>query len=552
MPVRKHLLAIILISLFSLLGLKALLHPGLYTAHDIWHQVARLYYYQRAVSEGAFPPYWISTLAGGFGYPLFIFSYHFPWLLALPILKIGFDIPATIKILFFISYIASGFAMYVLSLRVFKSRWAGITSAILYLWAPYRFLTVLVSAQMGVAFVYTFLPILCLGIVLASEKKRARLGIALTATGTAGIILSHFSSVIAVIPTAAIFLLASFLLTQEKKRILINSGLGLLLGLGLASFYLIPAFYYSRFGLIGFGNYFERHFVNLSQLIYSKWGYGPITNNAKDGELSFQVGIAQWLTVAASCLFIVFSKIKKQKKYLAGFMVLAFVLSIFMMLDWSLPVWKLVTKFIQVDFPFRFMLPAVFAASLLAGFVMISVGKLIKPILFIFLIAVALFTNRNHIRVNLYTNYPIKDYVDAEFTTSSMNEYLPLWVDTHLFSRKLTSPLEPEDIPVSNIERSTQKFSFDAVFPKDLTASVNHVSYPGIVLYVDDAKVPYTTDAYGRINFSAAKGKHGIVVAFEEAKIIRVAKIISLGSVIALLGLIFTPPFLSKLSLRPR
>ncbi|HJX59281.1 MAG TPA: hypothetical protein VJ481_01845 [Patescibacteria group bacterium] len=548
---RKHLLAIILISLFSLLGLKALLAPGLYTAHDIWHQVARLYHYQRAVSEGVFPPYWISTLAGGFGYPLFVFSYHFPWLLALPILKIGFDIPATIKILFFISHIASGFAMYVLSLRVFKSRWAGLTSAILYLWAPFRFLTIIVAAAMGVAFVFTFIPILCLGILLAADEKKARWAVILIALGTAGIILSHFSSVLAVIPTAAIFSLAIFFTAKDRKAFVLNSLRGLLLGLGLSSFYVLPAIYYSKLG-IGFGNNYLRYFVNLSQLVYSKWGYGPIINSAKDGEMSFQVGVAHWISIALSSVLLIFSKRGKTQRHIPLSLLIAFAFSLFMMLDYSLPVWETITHFVPVDFPFRFMLPAVFVASLLAGFVMISVGKLIKPILFIFLIVVALFTNRNHIRVNLYTDYQVEDYVAAEFTTSSMNEYLPLWVDTHLFSRKSTSPLEPENIPVKDIERATQKLSFEAIFPKEMSVSVNHLAYPGIILRVDGNPTNYSRDVYGRVSFSASKGKHNIAVTFEETKMIKIAKLVSLGSLIVLLGLIFTPPFLSKLSLRPR
>src|SRR5438270_619418 len=94
---KSHWFYLILIMLFSIMGMKALFHPGLFTAHDIWHQVARLYYYNLAVSDGQFPPYWISTLANNYGYPLFFFSYHLPWLLALPLLNLGIDIPTVLK-----------------------------------------------------------------------------------------------------------------------------------------------------------------------------------------------------------------------------------------------------------------------------------------------------------------------------------------------------------------------------------------------------------------------------------------------------------------------
>ena len=538
LPVRKHILPLIIVLAVSLLGLKALFHPGLFTAHDIWHQVARLYHYQQAVSQGAFPPYWIATLAGGFGYPLFVFSYHLPWLLALPILKAGFDVPTTIKILFFLSYALSGFAMYALSLKLFKSVWAGVLSAFLYLWAPYRFLTIFVSAQMGVAFVYTFIPILFLGIFMAAEEKRKKLAIAAIAAGVSGIVLSHFSSVIAVVPATAIFALAILFETKDKKLFLINSLKGTLLGIGLSSFYLLPAFYYSRLGVLGFGSYYQRHFVNLSQLVYSKWGYGPITNNAKDGELSFQVGIAQWASLVLSSFLIIVSKIKRPQKYIPASLILGFVISIFMMLDWSLPVWKLIVKVIEVDFPFRFMLPAVFTSSLLAGFLISNVKRFIKPVLLVVLILVALFTNRNHIRVNLYTNFSVKDYVDAEFTTSSMNEYLPPWVNPAIFKTKINSPLEPESVPVANLEKTSQKIFFEAEVPKDMEVTLNHFRYPGINLYLDGQKKEYSNDNYGRITTTLTRGNHKIAVQFEDTPAIKAGKNISLVSLVIFLLLL--------------
>ena len=36
----KHLPLLIIISVFSIVGMKALANPGLFTAHDICHQVA--------------------------------------------------------------------------------------------------------------------------------------------------------------------------------------------------------------------------------------------------------------------------------------------------------------------------------------------------------------------------------------------------------------------------------------------------------------------------------------------------------------------------------
>jgi hypothetical protein len=96
----SHWLFIILILLFGVMGISALFHPGLYTAHDIWHQVARYYHYSQALREGNIFPMWVSQLAFGYGYPLFIFSYHFPWMVGTPLLWLGLDHFTGLKILY--------------------------------------------------------------------------------------------------------------------------------------------------------------------------------------------------------------------------------------------------------------------------------------------------------------------------------------------------------------------------------------------------------------------------------------------------------------------
>lgn len=158
-----HLLSIFIVLLFSLIGLQSLFHPGLFTAHDIWHQVARIYHYYQALNDGQFPPYWIGTLAKGLGYPLFFFSYHLPWIVAFPFLKVGLDIPFTLKLLFFLAYFLSGVSMYFFTNSLFKNKLAALLSSLLYLWAPYHFLTILVIASIGTVFYLYFFTITPVG-----------------------------------------------------------------------------------------------------------------------------------------------------------------------------------------------------------------------------------------------------------------------------------------------------------------------------------------------------------------------------------------------------
>lgn len=553
MNVRTHFLPLLCISILGITGVKALFHPGLFTAHDIWHQVARLYHYQQAVADGQFPPYWIGTLAHGLGYPLFFFSYHLPWIMALPMLSAGASIPEVIKALFILSYVSSGIAMYIFSIQLFKNRLAATLSAILYLWAPYHFSTILVSAAMGTAFVFTFLPLLFLGILKSARDKNPVAGVIITALSVTAVILSHLMSLVAILPVALVF--TFWLVAKNRQRFLVPVA-GVVLGIALSAFYLIPAVYYSRLTQVSTGPFktiYQKNFVNFSQLVYSRWGYG-ISDSAKDAFMSFQVGIAQWLSVTAAALILfVLVADKKMKvvhlikqrfldslprniQILVALLVAAFWLSILAMLDLSRPAWDLASKLITLDYPTMFMLPAVFAGSLAAGAVLLHVKKHLQLAAAAAIVAVALYTNRNHLRVNMYTDYPTWLYVASETTTNSFHEYLPKSADLGLFSGRQMPTILPESLQPSSIKQTSNQLSFLVASSAPGEVEVKHFSFPGINLYLDGAKREYSTTNKGTIKFSLPSGQHHVAIRFEQTALIMASKLISAVGIVCLLA----------------
>lgn len=527
-----EIIPLLLILVFSLVGMNALFHEGLFTAHDIYHQVTRLYYYYNSVADGQFPPYWIMQLASNHGYPLFFFSYHLPWLMGLPMLMFGTSIYTTLKALFFIGFFLSGLSMYFFSKAILLNKKAAILSSILYLWAPYHFLAIFVGASIGVVFSFIFLPLILLGLHLCFKNNKQ--GVIVLAVSLAGIILSHITHLILFIPTIILFLIWELVELRVRKQnlkgVFIKLLLAIILSILISAFYLIPAFYYRSLTYIktesGFATLYERHFINFSQLIYSKWGFGPIVNNAKNGEISFQLGIAQWISILGLVLLKLFKKIKDS---LFFFLLSAFLLNTFLLLDYSSFIWKVISRYLIIDYPFRLILPLVFISSFSAGLIFIKIDKRLQNLFFVLILLTAFYTNRNHTKVNLYTNLKIEDYLTSVITTTTntFHEYTPLTAHRSLVNKKETS-IATADVPVASIRENTNTLEFSVNLDKDQNISINQFYFPGLNTYIDNQKIPVTADENGLIKVDVPKGTHSITVLFEDTLLIKIAKSLTL------------------------
>ncbi len=550
---KRHCPFLLIIFIISVILLGALFHNGIYTAHDIWHNLARLFYYKQAVFEGQFPPYWVGTLLNGWGYPLFFFSYHMPWLTALPFLGVGMNIPDTVKLLFFISYLFSGIFMYLFATSFFKNSWAALLVAFLYLCAPYRFVITFVSAATGIAFTFIFLPLLLYGLSLSATKNK--FAIPVFSIGLSGIILSHLTSLFVLMPVILSFTAIIFFRTSndQRKSFLIKATCGAILGLVLSGFYLLPALYFGR-TVQGLPPVWETGFVSLKQLLYSKWGYGIISFSAEiESPFSFQIGIAQWVSVLVGTLILLLPRIKKNIRLDIIILLTGFAVSIFLTLKYSAPLWDSLARTINIDFPFRFIMPAFIVGSMLAGYIYIVLPRRFKLLLFLGLVFIGLYTNRNHLKVNMYIEDSIYTYIASETTTNSYDEYLPKWALKGVVGSKRVSILDNGSIQIKNLFQNTKEISFDLISSEEQYSSINYLSYPGLTTYIDGKEIKTTIDGVGRIKVLIPKGNHHLEVNFRGNPITTIGKIMSLGGIILFIYFILKSKIsFPKLSLLPQ
>ncbi len=556
--ISRHILPSIVLFLLGVWSVQALFHPGLFTAHDIWHNVARFYWYTQALSQGEWLPAWISPLAGGYGYPLFIFSYPLPWLIGYPLVALGFSLEVALKVLYGASFVASGMLMYGFANRVFKSRLAALSSGAVYMIAPYHFLTTFVSAATGIAVAYTLIPLLFWGMWEIGEKKFKR-GSVLLALGLAGVITSHLILAVMLSLFALVWSLFLLLKTKHKLPVLKHLLFGVVLGLGLAAFYLLPFSAYSK--LIrandpgaGFSKLYETNFATIEQLLYSPWGFGPIISNAKDGEISLQVGVVQWLAFFALAIVLgipivklgikrnfsfahkqinTLDKVRRKKFAMGRLLFLLFALSIFSIWELSKPLWDFTARVLPLDYPFRLLVVAVLFGSLLAGQLVILVQhRFMRLILTLSLVSIALYTNRNHMRVNLYTSIPIADYVQSEKTTNTMDEYLPLTAERSLTNKPFAF-IEPGH-PISNTLQSLNQTSLEVEASQSGSVRLGQWAFPGQIVFLDGNEIQTQVASDGRIELELPAGAHDVTISYQKTAPFTIGYVISIASLVIL------------------
>lgn len=528
-------LVILFIVVLSLVTLKDLFKTGYYTSHDGIHQVPRLYYFDQAILDGQIPPRWAGGLLNGFGYPLFIFSYHMPWFIAEPIHLIGFSIFDSIKITFILGFLLSGITMFYFQ-KILFGRFAAFIGTILYLFAPFRFSNIFVRGAIGDATLFIFPPLIFSALFKIREAKKINLvWLCIGSIALSGMVLSHAMVSMFYFLCVGLYVIYMFFLNKNKKIILASSMILLLLTFGLTAYYFIPSFWernLTRFSEIMGPAHIGNKFISISQLIYSPWGYG--TMDAYEGGMSFQIGIAQWFIALIALIVLIKSIIKWDKsKYSEGlFFLCIFILSIILMLKISLPFWKVIGDIAIVDFPWRILSLTIFSTSVLAGFVISVVrNKIFKFIIALILIVLAFYANRNHLRINQSLDWPLDFYLKLEKTTNTYDEYIPKWVRTEAidnFTSKVESSIEKANIDIEKNKSNHLSFSIDA--PSEGIVKINTVYYPGWQVFVNGKSADIKYDS-GLIEFRVGEGRSNVISRFRETPLRQFSNLLTLTTI---------------------
>lgn len=554
-----------IVLLISLWAVRSFFLPGFFPMHDNT-QVARVFEMAKSLKDGMFPVRWVSDLGFGYGYPIFNFYAPLAYYVGGLLVILGIDALFATKLVMVTGVLLAGGTMYFLAKSFFGER-GGILAALFYVYAPYHALDIYVRGDVSEIWAYGFLPLIFFGLWRAYQATKWRY-VLIGAVAYAGVILSH--NLTALMATPFVLFTGIFLIATRYKvykfRDISTQGAIFLFGILFSAFYWLPVFfemsYTNVLSQIGGAADFRNHFVCLSQLWGSPWGFAGSAPGCIDG-MSFKVGKFHIIfSFIALVLSIVFYK-KVERRYVTHACIAVWIasagllLSLFLTLEVAKPFWEVfegIMAFFQ--YPWRFLLLAAFFTSFLSGYLFWLLDIFLGSHKYYFLRSTFFLLFSVGILIFFYSGifYPqtifqarAEDFTEVghiSFAVSKIsNEYMP---------QNFIPPASQKDLPqqrfrvkgtsdatVHLVAQKTQYLAAVITSNADANVEVAIAYFPSWQFYRDGNRV--TTEVEnGRYVITMPKGSHTIEARFENTLAQTIGNSITIISICALIaGIIY-------------
>lgn len=510
--------------------------PGYFFHHDDLH-VMRIFEMRRCFNDLQIPCRWVPDMGYGNGYPLFNYYSALPYYIgALFSYPLGFVDSA--KVLFFIPLVLGGLAMFFLGRELFGEL-GGLVAGVLYLFAPYRALDAYVRGAVSESFALALIP-LVFYFSLRLIKVRSKLNFLGLALSLGAFLLSHNVMTMIFLPLLFIWIIFwSYKNWKNLSQVLWS----LLLGTGLAAFFIIPAFLEKDLvqseNLIKGGFQYWIHFVTSYQLFldrsfgYGSSGFGPVDT------ISFQIGWPHWWIVVAVVAFFMVSK--RGNNFRLGILMIGFfVWGVFMTHNKSTLIWQSLTIIQYAQFPWRFLGVVIFSASILGGLLMVFVKNQWKLSIGLMIIALTVIFNVNYFK-------PISFYADAtdqkklsgdswEFQRkASILDYLPKGAQEPLGPAPSAPEIRTGKAGINGFINKSNSFQFKVDVLYKANVEVPIFDFPNWHLKVNGVDFNHShNNPSGRIRLDLDPGNYLIEGRFTDTPIRTFSNIITLLSLVTI------------------
>ena len=547
--IKKEFLWIIAIILLTFPVYTRLIQPGFFPMQDDL-QAFRVYEMDRCFDDLQIPCRWVPNAGYQYGYPQFNYYPPSVYYIGAAMHRLGVQYIDTIKILFWVGYLVSAIAMFVL-VRAILGNWPGFVASILYTYIPYKAVEVYVRGALNEFWSLAIFPLIFWALyeLIKTEKKKYFIWLAVSI----GLLLITHNLMTLIFAPFAIAWAIFWLVRTRKWRTSIKAIASGLLGLGLAAFFFLPVLIERKFVhveslLSGYFDY-RQHFVSLYRLFLSReWGYG--SSGFPNELLNLSTGLIQWVAgLVAVGLAILNYKKKKEISQLTIFLGIMSLAAIFMIHMKSSFIWARIPVLWWLQFPWRFLSVVIFLLSALAALMVVLSGKA-KYVVGSILIILAIVLN-----IGFFTPKGWLDISDKEkFSgilwekqlTISIFDYLPIYA-------KLPPPTEAPALPeildgsakVSDYSKGSnyQKGKIEVI--KEATVRLPLFDFPGMKVTANGEAVKHYHDdcrgqtyCLGLITFKLTKGSYDVEARLTDTPIRVVGNYLSLTSIFILIWLI--------------
>jgi len=527
----------ILIFFLSLLASWPLLKQGFFTIQDTL-QILRLVQMDKCFQDGQIPCRWVPDLGAGFGFPLF--NYYPPLVYYLGLIPhfFGMSFIGSIKILFILGIFISGISMFLLA-KEFWGNLGGLVSAVFYIFAPFHAFEVYVRGDLAEFWALALLPLVFWSFYRLFKDKKIQFFI-VTVFSLSLLLISHNITVLISIPFLFLWIIYFLIYFRSKDNLLVAFWV-LLFGFGLASFFLIPAWFEKSLVQVesltsGYFD-FRNHFINLRQLLFNFPSFAQFTaGNAS----SVVVGLIYWVTTFLAVVLGIW-EVRKTKSYsvLILFFALMLVIFSFMTNSHSHLIWERFSVLAFVQFPWRFVGLIIFCCSFMAGFItkpFLRIKKAYKILLFSFFMTIFIVLNLGYFKPKEFLNISDKDFLNGDFykkeQRGSLYDFLPKTVKVFPDFSADDPKILIGKAKVSDFSKKSDYFKANVeVF--DNNPSVIFLSvfnFPNWKVLMDGNQISLKNNPSGLIAVEVPPRKHEITGWFENTKIRLFANSITLIS----------------------
>lgn len=541
-----------------------------FRVHDYTH-AARISEMSRALADGHFPVRWSQNFGYGYGMPLFNFYAPLPYYVGSAFYSMGFDIVLTIKLLFVLSNVLVLLGSYKFG-RLYFGRSGAVLVAILVALAPYRALNLYIRGALSEAWALSILPwVFYYAILLIRGAKQAWIWFAIN---LAALALTHNITLILAAPVMALFFVFEWIRVSYQQRrarwdIVVKLAIAGLLAVGLAAFYLFPAFLEKNFTklddyILDYYFSYQLHFLYIRQFFNHHWQYGGSGWGPQD-DVSFGLGIGQLAGLGFSALvsiFVLVTKIKSQRitqlftkrwfwVLIASASCLCF--SLLMTLEKTLMIWQAVPLLKYAQFPWRWLTIAVpFIGILGALGTQLLPKKILRYSAALLLIALTISINASYFRPEKYLQ-KASDYYSttSEGIRGGMSSILPDYIPKGLPKKIIsaTTVVANADTLAGTytvITERTQQKLIKVSMKSEGKVVWAVVDFPGWVVEIDGVAQQKEVTENGLISVTVPQGEHTVGLLLTLTEIQYWSQLVTLLAVLVIIIGLLWPTTKSK------